>query len=95
MEFCSRGSLYHVLQSDKYDIGWDKTFRFALETVKGIECLHTWDPPIVHRDLKSLNLLVNEKWEVKVCDFGLSRFNTGSNLETLVKMRGTFAYCAP
>lgn len=95
MEFCSRGSLYHVLISDKYDIGWDKTFRFALETVKGIECLHTWDPPVVHRDLKSLNLLVNEKWEVKVCDFGLSRFNTGSNLETLVKMRGTFAYCAP
>ena len=34
MEFCSRGSLYHVLLSDKYDIGWDKTFRFALETVK-------------------------------------------------------------
>jgi len=95
MEFCSRGSLYHVLQNDKYDIGWDKTFRFALETVKGIETLHTWDPSIVHRDLKSLNLLVNEKWEVKVCDFGLSRFNTGSNLETLGKMRGTFAYCAP
>lgn len=95
MEFCSRGSLYHVLQNDKYDIGWDKTFRFALETVKGIECLHGWEPPVVHRDLKSLNLLVNEKWEVKVCDFGLSRFNTGSNLETLVKMRGTFAYCSP
>jgi len=95
MEYCSRGSLYHVLQNDKYDIGWDRTFRFALETVKGIETLHTWDPPIVHRDLKSLNLLVNEKWEVKVCDFGLSRFNTGSNLETLGKMRGTFAYCAP
>jgi len=95
MEYCSRGSLYHVLQSDKYEIGWDKTFRFAIETVKGIDCLHNWDPPIVHRDLKSLNLLVNEKWEVKVCDFGLSRFNTGSNLETLGKMRGTFAYCAP
>jgi len=45
--------------------------------------------------LKSLNLLVNEKWEVKVCDFGLSRFNTDSNLKTLVQMRGTFAYCAP
>lgn len=63
--------------------------------LQGIECLHNWEPPVVHRDLKSLNLLVNEKWEVKVCDFGLSRFNTGSNLETLVKMRGTFAYCSP
>lgn len=95
MEYCSRGSLYHVITNDKYDIGWDKVFRFAIETTKGIDMLHNADPQIVHRDLKSLNLLVNDKWEVKVCDFGLSRFNTGSNLETLVKMRGTFAYCAP
>lgn len=95
MEYCSRGSLYHVITNEKYDIGWEKVFRFAIETTKGIDQLHNADPQIVHRDLKSLNLLVNEKWEVKVCDFGLSRFNTGSNLETLVKMRGTFAYCAP
>jgi len=95
MENCSRGSLYHVITNEKYDIGWDKVFRFAIETTKGIDTLHNADPQIVHRDLKSLNLLVNEKWEVKVCDFGLSRFNTGSNLETLAKMRGTFAYCAP
>eukprot|EP01133_Synstelium_polycarpum_P019412 gene19412-23245_t len=95
MENCIRGSLYHVMNHDNTNIGWEKTFRFAIETVRGIECLHKWEPQIVHRDLKSLNLLVNEKWEIKVCDFGLSRFNTGSNLETLVKMRGTFAYCAP
>lgn len=95
MEYCSRGSLYHVITNEKYDIGWDKVFQFAIETAKGIDQLHNGDPPIVHRDLKSLNLLVNDKWEVKVCDFGLSRFNTGSNAATLVKMRGTFAYCAP
>lgn len=95
MEYCSRGSLYHVITNEKYDIGWDKVFNFAIEATEGIRQLHEGDPQIVHRDLKSLNLLVNEKWEVKVCDFGLSRFNTGSNLETLVKMRGTFAYCAP
>lgn len=95
MEYCSRGSLYHVLNNDKYDIGWDKVFRFAIEATKGIDQLHNGDPQIVHRDLKSLNLLVNDKWDVKVCDFGLSRFTTGTNLETLMKMRGTFAYCAP
>jgi serine/threonine protein kinase len=38
---------------------------------------------------------VNNKWDVKVADFGLSRFNTDSNMATLTKMRGTFAYCAP
>ncbi|EFA82228.1 ankyrin repeat-containing protein [Heterostelium album PN500] len=95
MENCSNGSLYHVMNNEKLDIRWEKTFRFALETARGLDCLHSWNPQIVHRDLKSLNLLVNDKWEIKVCDFGLSRFNTGSNMETLAKMRGTMAYCAP
>lgn len=95
MEFCSRDSLYHVMNQTKYDIGWEKFFKFALQMTRGIECLHNWDPPIVHRDFKSLNLLVNEDWDCKVCDFGLSRFNTADNLATLNKTRGTFAYCSP
>lgn len=95
MEFCSRDSLYHVMNSRKYTIGWDKFFKFALQMTRGLECLHNWTPQIVHRDFKSLNLLVNEAWDCKVCDFGLSRFNTADNLETLSKIRGTFAYCAP
>jgi len=95
MEFCSRDSLYHVMNNRKYSIGWDKFFKFALQMTRGIECLHNWTPQIVHRDFKSLNLLVNEGWDCKVSDFGLSRFNTADNLETLSKIRGTFAYCAP
>jgi len=95
MEFCSRDSLYHVMNTKKYDIGWDKFFKFALQMTRGVECLHNWTPQIVHRDFKSLNLLVNEAWDCKVADFGLSRFNTAENLETLSKIRGTFAYCAP
>lgn len=39
--------------------------------------------------------MVNDQWHVKVADFGLSRFNTDTQKETLAKMRGTFAYCAP
>ena len=49
----------------------------------------------MHRDLKSLNLLVTQDWVVKVADFGLARFNNEGNLETLNKMRGTMAYCPP
>jgi hypothetical protein len=98
IEFCSRDSLYHVMNKTNprpYDIGWEKFFRFALQMTRGVECLHNWSPSIVHRDFKSLNLLVNEAWDCKVCDFGLSRFNTAENLETLSRIRGTFAYCAP
>jgi len=95
MEICSRGSLYHVMADSKIDIGWQRAFNFAKEMVKGVDNLHSWTPQVVHRDLKSLNLMVNEQWHVKVADFGLSRFNTDTHKETLVKMRGTFAYCAP
>eukprot|EP01133_Synstelium_polycarpum_P012204 gene12204-14286_t len=95
MEYCSRDSLYHVMNTKKYDIGWDRFFQFTMQMTLGIQCLHNWTPQIVHRDFKSLNLLVNEDWECKVCDFGLSRFNTADNLETLGKIRGTFAYCSP
>ncbi|KYQ90942.1 ankyrin repeat-containing protein [Tieghemostelium lacteum] len=95
MEYCSRDSLYHVMNTKKYDIGWDRFFQFTMQMTLGIQCLHNWSPQIVHRDFKSLNLLVNEDWECKVSDFGLSRFNTADNLETLGKIRGTFAYCSP
>lgn len=98
MEYCSRDSLYHVMNRttpSAYDIGWDKFFRFSLQMTRGVECLHNWTPSIVHRDFKSLNLLINEAWDCKVCDFGLSRFNTAENLNTLSQIRGTFAYCAP
>eukprot|EP00005_Dracoamoeba_jomungandri_P001685 CAMPEP_0174252068 /NCGR_PEP_ID=MMETSP0439-20130205/1699_1 /TAXON_ID=0 /ORGANISM="Stereomyxa ramosa, Strain Chinc5" /LENGTH=173 /DNA_ID=CAMNT_0015332553 /DNA_START=281 /DNA_END=802 /DNA_ORIENTATION=- len=58
-------------------------------------CLHSWKPTIVHRDLKSLNLLVDESWTVKVADFGLSRTTSEDNASTLNKLRGTYAYTAP
>jgi len=95
MEYCAKDSLYHVMNTKSYDIGWDRFFQFTMQMTLGVQCLHNWNPQIVHRDFKSLNLLVNDDWECKVSDFGLSRFNTADNLETLSKIRGTFAYCSP
>jgi len=97
MELCSRGSLYHVMSDPDpgLELGWDKVFSFAKQMVLGVDCLHSNEPQVVHRDFKSLNLMVNEQWHVKVGDFGLSRFNTDTAKATLAKMRGTFAYCAP
>jgi len=45
----------------------------ALDAAKGMLYLHSCSPPIIHRDLKSPNLLVDKHWRVKVCDFNLSR----------------------
>ncbi|EGG19762.1 ankyrin repeat-containing protein [Cavenderia fasciculata] len=95
MEYCSRGSLYHILKDETVQFSWKDLFHLALQAVNSLNSLHTWSPQILHRDLKSLNLLITENWTVKICDFGLSRFDTGSNLETLGKLRGTYAYVAP
>jgi len=95
MEYCARGSIYSLLADESWDFGWDRFFDFSLDTVIAINTLHSWDPPIMHRDLKSLNLLVDYDWKVKVCDFGLSRFDTNSNLKTLSNLRGTYSYAAP
>eukprot|EP01119_Soliformovum_irregulare_P008211 TRINITY_DN2129_c0_g1_i1.p1 TRINITY_DN2129_c0_g1~~TRINITY_DN2129_c0_g1_i1.p1 ORF type:complete len:803 (+),score=234.55 TRINITY_DN2129_c0_g1_i1:116-2410(+) len=95
MELCSRGSLYHVLADPKVEIGWRQVFSFARQMTLGVDTLHSATPPVLHRDLKTLNLMVNDKFGLKVGDFGLSRFNTDTAKETLNKMVGTFAYCAP
>jgi len=63
--------------------------------VKGVNHLHNWKPPVIHRDLKTLNLLVDEFYNVVVSDFGISRFVVDENLSTLTKLRGTYSYCAP
>eukprot|EP01096_Ripella_sp_DP13-Kostka_P011867 TRINITY_DN4879_c0_g2_i2.p1 TRINITY_DN4879_c0_g2~~TRINITY_DN4879_c0_g2_i2.p1 ORF type:complete len:599 (+),score=237.74 TRINITY_DN4879_c0_g2_i2:394-2190(+) len=96
MELCENGSLYHLLQKKELNITWDMSLRFAIETISGIAALHSLDPPVVHRDLKTLNLLVDGDYVVKVCDFGLSRITAESSDDsTLGKLRGTYAYTAP
>jgi len=95
MEYMGRGTLHKVLNDQKFEVTWEHVISFCKDMVKGMIALHSHNPQIVHRDFKSLNLLVNEKYRVKVADFGLSRFNTETHEKTLVKMVGTMAYCAP
>jgi len=95
MEFCEKGSLYSVLSKDKdLKLTWDLAFSMIEETIAGIVVLHSHVPLILHRDLKTLNVLVTNDYRCKVCDFGLSRYNTSSNQDTLQKCRGTLAYVA-
>lgn len=66
----------------------------ALDIARGVNYLHHCCPPIVHRDLKSSNLLVDKSWNVKVGDFGLSRLKYGTFLETITG-KGTPQWMAP
>jgi len=95
MEHCSRGSLFHFLKTNDSNIGWEKMLKFATEATMALECLHTWDPPVFHRDIKSMNYLIDRDWHLKMTDFGLARFNTTSSRDSLKKLCGTFTYQAP
>ena len=71
-EYCARGGLNDVLRralrSPTYarQLTWYRLISMALDAAKGMNYLHTSDPPVIHRDLKSPNLLVDKHWRVKV-----------------------------
>lgn len=71
-EYMPRGSMYQVLHDPDIDLGWDVVLGMLADTARGMNYLHECRPPVIHRDLKSHNLLIDEYWRVKVCDFGLS-----------------------
>ncbi|KAK7383316.1 hypothetical protein VNO78_28991 [Psophocarpus tetragonolobus] len=93
-EFLPRGSLYRLLHRPNLRLDEKKRLRMALDVAKGMNYLHTSHPPIVHRDLKSPNLLVDRHWVVKVCDFGLSRMKHHTFLSSK-SCAGTPEWMAP
>ena len=70
----------------------EKKFKFIQDAAAGMHYLHTSNPVILHRDLKSDNLLVDKDWNVKVADFGLTRFLDEKKQMTQV---GTPMWMAP
>ncbi|KDP34102.1 hypothetical protein JCGZ_07673 [Jatropha curcas] len=93
-EFLPRGSLYRLLHRPNSQLDEKRRMRMALDVAKGMNYLHTSHPPIVHRDLKSPNLLVDKNWVVKVCDFGLSRLKHHTFLSSK-STAGTPEWMAP
>ncbi|CAA7399197.1 unnamed protein product [Spirodela intermedia] len=93
-EFLPRGSLYRILHRSDCKIDEKRRIKMALDVAKGMNCLHTSTPIIVHRDLKSSNLLVDKDWNVKVCDFGLSRLKHNTFLSSK-STAGTPEWMAP
>lgn len=73
-EFCARGSLAEVLINPNSNMTFERKLQFSIDAAMGMQYLHSSNPVILHRDLKSDNLLVGENWVIKVADFGLTRF---------------------
>ncbi|XP_027914459.1 probable serine/threonine-protein kinase SIS8 isoform X2 [Vigna unguiculata] len=93
-ELLPRGSLFKNLHRNKQTLDIRRRLRMALDVARGMNYLHHRNPPIVHRDLKSSNLLVDKNWTVKVGDFGLSRLKDATLLNTK-SGRGTPQWMAP
>ncbi|CAN6908427.1 unnamed protein product [Brassica oleracea] len=93
-EFLPRGSLYRILHRPKSQIDERRRIKMALDVAMGMNCLHTSTPTIVHRDLKTPNLLVDNNWNVKVGDFGLSRLKHNTFLSSK-STAGTPEWMAP
>ncbi|KAL7722225.1 Interleukin-1 receptor-associated kinase [Entamoeba marina] len=96
MEFCSRFSFFNVLNDPNQTIDFPTALNFCTQLAVGLNALHSHSPSILHRDFKSLNVLVSEDYTLKISDFGLSRFDTEENRNNELKeMQGTIAYMCP
>ncbi|XP_049935972.1 probable serine/threonine-protein kinase SIS8 isoform X2 [Nymphaea colorata] len=93
-EFLPRGSLFRLLQRNTAKLDWRRRIHMAMDIARGMNYLHHCNPPIIHRDLKSSNLLVDRNWTVKVGDFGLSRLKRETYLTTK-SGKGTPQWMAP
>lgn len=71
-EWCDKGSLFDVLNNTKESFNFKRVVKIALQICKGMCYLHQRSTKIIHRDLKSLNVLINSADDAKVADFGLT-----------------------
>eukprot|EP01114_Cavostelium_apophysatum_P014364 TRINITY_DN3705_c0_g1_i1.p1 TRINITY_DN3705_c0_g1~~TRINITY_DN3705_c0_g1_i1.p1 ORF type:complete len:636 (+),score=121.08 TRINITY_DN3705_c0_g1_i1:92-1999(+) len=93
-EFMPKGSLHRILHDPHAVLDWEIKLKVSIDVCRGMNYLHKCEPIIIHRDLKSHNLLVDENFKVKVSDFGLATLVTTQSSGSMTAC-GTPAYTAP
>ncbi|KAH9709783.1 serine/threonine-protein kinase PBS1 [Citrus sinensis] len=99
-EFMPLGSLedhLHDLPPDKEALDWNTRMKIAAGAAKGLEYLHDKaNPPVIYRDFKSSNILLEEGFHPKLSDFGLAKLGpVGDKSHVSTRVMGTYGYCAP
>lgn len=72
VEFMPNGTLYDYLHSNPRPPTWPRRLRLALQTSKALLTLHSARPPVIHRDVKSANILIDRSFNARLGDFGLA-----------------------
>ncbi|XP_073019769.1 probable serine/threonine-protein kinase At1g01540 isoform X2 [Primulina eburnea] len=98
-EYIDNGNLEQWVHGDvgKYSpLTWDIRMNIMLGTAKGLTYLHEGlEPKVVHRDIKSGNILLDKQWNARVSDFGLAKLIGSERSHVSTRVMGTFGYVAP
>ncbi|XP_023730055.1 serine/threonine-protein kinase PCRK2 [Lactuca sativa] len=95
-----RGTLYHHLHKAETPLNWVQRLKIAIGAGRGLDYLHTGvgtQHGVIHRDVKSSNILLNENWDAMISDFGLSKIGPTNQSSSYVdaSVKGTFGYLDP
>ncbi|ETP21182.1 TKL protein kinase [Phytophthora nicotianae CJ01A1] len=94
LEYMDGGDLRQYLSDASTPFGWSfRKFDIAIGIIEALVYLHSFVPPLVHRDLKSKNVLLSSDFQAKLSDFGTSRFRSVEN--TMTAGVGTGRWLAP
>jgi serine/threonine protein kinase len=97
-EFIPNGTLFHMIHGnhDMTPISLEVRLKIAQESAEALEYLHLFtNRPIVHGDVKSLNILLDENYMAKVTDFGASRMLPKDAIHLMTIVQGTLGYLDP
>ncbi|GMP86213.1 hypothetical protein CsSME_00039074 [Camellia sinensis var. sinensis] len=96
-EFMFRGSLEnHLFRKATVPLSWATRMMIALGAAKGLAFLHNAERPVIYRDFKTSNILLDSDYTAKLSDFGLAKAGPqGDETHVSTRVMGTYGYAAP